>query len=69
MPKLRQPFPVLVIRIDVTPDARIGHGKIELLEAIALHGSIAAAARSMNMSTNGLGTSSKTSTGSLAACH
>src|SRR6478752_8538206 len=50
MPKPRQPFPVLVIRIDITPEARIGHGKIELLEAIALYGSIAAAARIMNMS-------------------
>jgi len=50
MPKPRQPFPVLVIHIDITPEARIGHGKIELLEAIALYGSIAAAARIMNMS-------------------
>jgi molybdate transport system regulatory protein len=50
MPKPRQPFPSLIIRIDLTPDAWIGHGKIELLEAIARHGSISAAGRAMNMS-------------------
>lgn len=39
----------LTIRIDLD-DGRLGHGKVELLEAIALTGSLAAAARAMSMS-------------------
>lgn len=50
MPKSRQPFPSLVIRVDLSPNAWIGHGKIELLEAIAHYGSITAAGRAINMS-------------------
>jgi molybdate transport system regulatory protein len=38
------------IRIDLETGARIGPGKIALLEAISKTGSIAAAAQSMNMS-------------------
>jgi molybdate transport system regulatory protein len=38
------------IRIDLETGARIGPGKIALLEAISKTGSISAAARSMNMS-------------------
>lgn len=38
------------IRLDFGGDARIGPGKIELLEAIARDGSISAAGRSMGMS-------------------
>lgn len=40
----------LTIRIDLSDGASIGPGKIALLEAVADHGSIAAAARSLNMS-------------------
>jgi molybdate transport system regulatory protein len=40
----------LSIRIDLETGARIGPGKIALLEAISKTGSITAAARSMNMS-------------------
>jgi len=50
MPKLRQSPLSLTIRIDISDDAWIGHGKIELLEAIADCGSISAAGRAMNMS-------------------
>lgn len=50
MPKLHKSLPSLVVRIDMSPDARIGHGKIELLEEIARHGSITAAGRAINMS-------------------
>jgi molybdate transport system regulatory protein len=50
MPKSRQLVPSVVIRIDFNPDAWIGHGKIEVLEAIALYGSISAAGRAINMS-------------------
>ena len=39
----------LTVRIDFD-DGRLGHGKIELLEAIARTGSLAAAARTMSMS-------------------
>ncbi|MCE2645888.1 MAG: winged helix-turn-helix domain-containing protein, partial [Burkholderiaceae bacterium] len=41
--------PRLSIRIDY-PGGRLGPGKVELLEHIARHGSIAAAARAMDMS-------------------
>lgn len=50
MPKTRRPFPSLIVRIDLAPDAWVGHGKIELLEAIARHGSISAAGRAIKMS-------------------
>lgn len=38
------------LRIDLEADGRIGPGKVELLEQIATHGSISAAARQMSMS-------------------
>lgn len=38
------------IRIDFAGDGRLGPGKVELLERIAEHGSIAAAGRAMAMS-------------------
>lgn len=50
MPKPRPPFPSLTVRLDLSADAWIGHGKIELLEAIAHHGSISAAGRAIKMS-------------------
>lgn len=50
MPKPKPPFPSLTVRIDLASDAWIGHGKIELLEAIARHGSISAAGRAIKMS-------------------
>ncbi|SFG89537.1 winged helix-turn-helix domain-containing protein [Methylobacterium gossipiicola] len=40
----------LSIRIDVAPGFRIGPGKVQLLEAIAEHGSISAAGRALGMS-------------------
>ena len=40
----------LSIRIDFGPELRVGPGKIELLEQIAAHGSIAAGGRAMDMS-------------------
>ncbi len=40
----------LSIRIDLGPDWRIGPGKVDLLEAIAEHGSISAAGRALGMS-------------------
>lgn len=40
----------LSIRIDLNPDARLGPGKIRLLELIAEHGSISAAGRALDMS-------------------
>lgn len=40
----------LSIRIDLGPDWRIGPGKVQLLEAIAEHGSISAAGRALGMS-------------------
>jgi molybdate transport system regulatory protein len=40
----------LRIRIEFEGDHSLGPGKIQLLEAVARHGSISAAARSMNMS-------------------
>jgi molybdate transport system regulatory protein len=42
--------PSLSLRIDLAIDARIGPGKIELLEAIEACGSISAAGRAMDMS-------------------
>lgn len=42
--------PSLSLRIDLDSDARIGPGKIELLEAIQTNGSISAAGRAMDMS-------------------
>src|SRR6202451_4867157 len=43
-------LPSLSVRIDLTTDARIGPGKIQLLEKIHACGSISAAGRAMNMS-------------------
>ncbi len=43
-------MPSISLRINLDPDARIGPGKIALLEHIARHGSISAAGRAMNMS-------------------
>jgi molybdate transport system regulatory protein len=43
-------LPSLSLRIDLSPEERIGPGKIQLLENIASCGSISAAARAMNMS-------------------
>ncbi|WP_298953610.1 LysR family transcriptional regulator [uncultured Methylobacterium sp.] len=40
----------LSIRIDLGPDARLGPGKVRLLELIAEHGSISAAGRALGMS-------------------
>lgn len=40
----------LVLRLDFDDDARLGPGKIALLEGIAEHGSIAAAGRALGMS-------------------
>jgi molybdate transport system regulatory protein len=40
----------LSLRIDLEANGRIGPGKVELLEQIATHGSIAAGARRMGMS-------------------
>lgn len=40
----------LFLRIDLTPDQRIGPGKIRLLEAIRDTGSISAAGRALGMS-------------------
>src|SRR4029079_7114548 len=41
---------VIKIRIDFEGDRYIGHGRIELLELIGQHGSIARAAKAMEMS-------------------
>jgi molybdate transport system regulatory protein len=41
---------VIKIRIDFDGDRYIGHGRIELLELIGQHGSIAKAAKAMDMS-------------------
>jgi molybdate transport system regulatory protein len=46
----RKPLPSLSLRIDFEGDARIGPGKIALLEQIASCGSISAAGRAMEMS-------------------
>jgi molybdate transport system regulatory protein len=40
----------VVLRIDFDEDRYIGHGRIELMEQIAKHGSIARAAKAMGMS-------------------
>ncbi len=40
----------LSIRIDLGPGHRVGPGKVQLLEAIAAHGSISAAGRALGMS-------------------
>lgn len=41
---------VIKIRIDFEGNGRIGHGRIQLLELIGQHGSIAQAAKAMKMS-------------------
>ncbi len=43
-------MPSLSLRIDLDPQGRIGPGKIELLERIAVAGSISGGARAMDMS-------------------
>jgi molybdate transport system regulatory protein len=43
-------MPRLTLRVDFGPDARLGPGKVRLLEAIAEHGSISAAGRALGMS-------------------
>jgi molybdate transport system regulatory protein len=43
-------LPTLSVRIDLDTEARIGPGKIQLLENIRACGSISAAGRAMNMS-------------------
>lgn len=43
-------MPQLFLRIDFGPDARIGPGKIALLEAIGREGSISGAGRALGMS-------------------
>jgi molybdate transport system regulatory protein len=45
-----RPLPSLSVRIDLDPKARIGPGKIQLLEHIRANGSISAAGRVMDMS-------------------
>ena len=45
-----EPFPSLSVRIDLDPNARIGPGKIQLLEKIEACGSISAAGRALDMS-------------------
>lgn len=40
----------LVLRIDFDDEHYIGHGRIELLELVETHGSIAKAAKAMDMS-------------------
>jgi molybdate transport system regulatory protein len=53
-PNMRKPsttsLPTLSVRIDLDTEARIGPGKIQLLETIRACGSISAAGRAMNMS-------------------
>src|ERR1700693_6491187 len=53
-PNMRKPFaaslPSLSVRIDLDTEARIGPGKIQLLENIRACGSISAAGRAMGMS-------------------
>ena len=52
IPSRRKTAPVktgLAIRVDLASGARIGPGKVRLLEEIARTGSISAAARAMNM--------------------
>lgn len=46
----RPPAARLSLRIDFPNGERLGPGKVRLLEAIAAHGSISAAGRSMGMS-------------------
>lgn len=50
MRKPLKSLPSLSLRIDFDPDARIGPGKIELLESIQACGSISAAGRALDMS-------------------
>src|ERR1700710_2448576 len=50
MQKSARSLPSLSVRIDLDPKARIGPGKIQLLEHIRANGSISAAGRAMDMS-------------------
>ena len=43
-------MPSITLRINFEPHGHVGHGKVELLEHIAAHGSISAGARAMEMS-------------------
>ena len=43
-------YPYATFRIELGPGLRLGPGKVRLLELIASHGSISAAAREMGMS-------------------
>jgi molybdate transport system regulatory protein len=43
-------YPYATFRIELGPGLRLGPGKVRLLELIAIHGSISAAAREMGMS-------------------
>ncbi len=45
-----RPAPRVSIRLDLASGARVGPGKIALLEEIARHGSISAAGRALKMS-------------------
>jgi molybdate transport system regulatory protein len=45
-----KPAPPIRFRIDFGEHSNIGSGKVELLEGIRAHGSVAQAARSMGMS-------------------
>lgn len=49
-PPAAKPLPSLSVRIDFDDDSRLGPGKIQLLESIAVCGSISAAGRAMDMS-------------------
>jgi molybdate transport system regulatory protein len=46
----RQKMTIITIRIDFEGERYIGHGRVRLLELIGEHGSIAAAAKAMDMS-------------------
>jgi len=48
--KPRRASPALSLRVDLTPDFRLGPGKVRLLELIGHSGSISAAGRAMEMS-------------------
>jgi len=46
----RDDYPRVTLRLDLSESARLGRGKIALLEAIGREGSISAAARALGMS-------------------
>lgn len=49
-PRAVTPMTAIKLRIDFDSDRYIGHGRIQLLELIGQHGSIAQAAKAMGMS-------------------